>query len=129
MASASYWQRGESLDYVNSGDTKINAGTVILYGSKIGIAGCDIPAGGTGSIHVEGVFEMPKDYGESGKALTAGQAVYWDNSNSVIKAAVAQVVGTGGDAGKVTTEASAVHGYAVKAALTTDQTALIKINA
>ena len=72
-----------------------------------------------------GVFELPKDYGDSGKALTAGQEVYWDSVNSCIKAAVAQVVAEGA----VTTEASAVHGFAVKAALTTDQTCLVKINA
>lgn len=125
MATANYYQRGESLDYTNSGDSKINAGTIILFGSKIGVAGCDIAPGETGSLHVEGVFELPKDYAASDKALTAGQAVYWDNSNSVIKAAVAQVVA----AGAVTTEASPVHGYAVAAAASTAQTALIKINA
>ena len=71
------------------------------------------------------MFELPKDYGDSGKALTAGQEVYWDNGNSCIKAAVAQVV----TEGAVTTEASAVHGFVVAAALTTDQTCLVKINA
>lgn len=129
MATAEFWQRGETLDYTNSGDTKIAAGTIILLGSRLGVAGCDIPAGETGSLHVNGVFEMPKDYGDSGKALTAGQEVQWDSVNSCIKAAVAQVVGTGGDAGKVTTEASPVHGYVVAAALTTDRTCLVKINA
>ena len=68
---------------------------------------------------------MPKDYGDSGKALTAGQEVYWDNTNSVIKAAVAQVVAEGA----VTTEASAVNGFVVAAAATTDQKCLVKINA
>ena len=54
MAKGTYWQRGESIDYVNSGDTKIDANTVILYGSRIGIAGADIPAGEKGSLLVEG---------------------------------------------------------------------------
>ena len=125
MATANFYQRGESLDYTNSGDTKINAGTIILYGTKIGIAGCDIAPGETGSIHVEGVFEMPKDYAASDKALSAGDAVYWDNSNSVIKKATAQTVAEG----LVTAAASAVHGYAVAAAASNAQTALIKINA
>lgn len=125
MAKAAFWQRGESLDYTNSGDTKIEANTIMLYGSRLAVVGCDIAPGETGSLHVTGVFELPKDYGDSGKALTAGQEVYWDSVNSCIKAAVAQVVAEGA----VTTEASAVHGFAVKAALTTDRTCLVKINA
>lgn len=114
MATAEFWQRGETLDYTNSGNTKIAAGTIILFGSRIGVAGGDIPAGETGSLHVNGVFEMPKEYGDSGKALTAGQEVQWDNTNSYIKAAA---------------DSSPVHGYVVAAALTTDKTCLVKINA
>ncbi len=125
MATAAYWQRGESLDYTNAGDTKIAANTVLLYGSRLAIAGGDIAPGETGSIHVSGVFELPKDYADSGKAITAGQEVYWDSDNSCIKAAVAQVV----TQGAVTTEASAVHGFAVAAAATAATTVLVKINA
>lgn len=125
MAKAKFWQKGESIDYVNGTGSKIDANTIILYGSRLAVAGCDIAAGEKGSLYVSGVFEMPKDYGDSGKALTAGQEVYWDNTNSVIKAAVAQVVAEG----LVTTEASAVNGFVVAAALTTDQKCLVKINA
>ncbi len=125
MAKGKFWQNGESLDYLNSSGAKIEANTVIAYGARIGIAGADIPNGEVGALIVKGVFELPKDYGDSGKALTAGQAVYWDSVNSCIKAAVAQVVAEGA----VTTEASAVNGYVVKAALTTDQTVLVNINA
>ena len=39
---ASYWQRGEALDYVNAAETKIEAGTVLTIGKRIGIAGTDI---------------------------------------------------------------------------------------
>lgn len=129
MATAEFWQRGEAIDYTNTSGSKIAANTIILLGSRIGIAGGDIPAGETGSLHVSGVFEVPKEYADSGKALTAGQEVQWDDSNSYFKAAVAQVVGTGGDAGKVTTEASPVHGFVVAAAASADRTCLVKINA
>ena len=129
MATATYFQRGEAIDYVNSGDSKIAAGTILLFGSRLAVAGCDIPAGEAGSLFVTGVFRMPKEYAASDKALTAGQNVQWDNSNSYIKSAVAQVVGTGGDAGKVTTEASPVHGFVVEAAASADETVLVKINA
>lgn len=129
MATGTYWQRGEAIDYTNGTGSKISANTVILLGSRLAIAGADIEDGETGALIVSGVFELPKEYADSGKALTAGQEVQWDDSNSYIKAAVAQVVGTGGDAGKVTTEASPVHGYAVAAAASADRTVLVKINA
>lgn len=125
MAKATYWQRGDALDYTNGGSAKIEANEVIVFGTKIGVAGTDIAVGELGSLIISGIFEMPKDYGDSGKALTAGQEVYWDAVNGCIKAAVAQVVAEGA----VTTEASAVHGFAVAAAASADQTALIKINA
>lgn len=125
MASANFYQRGESIDYTNSGDSKIVAGTIVLIGTRVGVAAGDIAAGATGALHVEGVFEAPKEYAASDKALTLGQAVQWDNSNSYFKAAVAQVVAEGA----VTTEASPVNGYVVKAAASADQTVLVKINA
>lgn len=125
MATAKFWQKGESIDYTNGTGAKINANTIILFGSRLAVAGCDIPDGEKGSLYVSGVFEMPKEYADSGKALTAGQEVQWDDSNSYIKAAVAQVV-TGGS---VTTEASAVHGFVVAAAASADRTCLVKINA
>ena len=38
--TATYWQRGETLDYVNGTGTLIPAGTVLAVGSKhIGVAG------------------------------------------------------------------------------------------
>ena len=75
MASAVFWQRGEALDYLNSGSTTIEANTIVLYGSRIGVIGCDIAPGEAGSLHVAGVFRMPKT-GTS--AIAAGTDVYWD---------------------------------------------------
>lgn len=125
MATATYYQRGESIDYTNSGASTISAGTIVLIGKRVGVAAADIAAGATGALHVEGIFEVPKEYADSDKAFTVGQAVYWDNSNSIFKAAVDQVVAEGA----VTTQASAVNGYVVAAAATTSKTALVKINA
>jgi predicted RecA/RadA family phage recombinase len=56
MATATYWQRGEALDYVNNTEAIIEANTVIVYGDRIAVTGCDIAPGELGSIHVEGVF-------------------------------------------------------------------------
>ena len=108
---ANYWQRGESLDYMNSGDTKIEAGAVITYGARIGVAGCDIDPGEMGSINVEGVFEFPK---ASSTAINAGVAVYWDATNSVIT---------------TTSTNNTLAGFAAQAALSADATVLVKINA
>lgn len=80
MAKAIYWQRGETLDFTNNatGASKIEANTIVaLSGSRIGVAGTDIAVGETGSLHVTGVYEMPKTGDE---AIAQGEAVYWDGS-------------------------------------------------
>lgn len=59
-ARASYWQRGESLDYVNETGEMIEAGEVIAFGERVGVASTDIAPGEKGAIAVEGVFEVPK---------------------------------------------------------------------
>ena len=128
MATAAFWQRGDAIDYTNGSGSDIEANEIILAGSLLGIAGTDIPDGATGSLIISGIFELPKDYAASGKALTLGQKVEWDDTNSYIVAATEQEVGTGGDAGKVTTEAGPVHGICVAAAASADQTCYVKIN-
>lgn len=107
---ADYFQRGESLDYTNGTSNKIEAGDVVVFGTKIGVAGCDIVPGAVGSIHVEGVFAFEKATG----AITAGAAVYWDATN-----------------GKITTTSTdnTLAGFAVAAAASGDATVLVKINA
>lgn len=82
MAKATYWQKGQSIDYTNPSEAKISAGDVIPLGTRIGIAGTDIPAGGTGSVATEGVFVFPT----SGNEITLGASVYWDKASGVITA-------------------------------------------
>ena len=81
MAKATYYERGEVLDYANGTGSKIDANTVVVLKSgatgRIGVIGNDIPVGATGSVHVTGVFEMPKT---STNAIAQGEAVYWDGS-------------------------------------------------
>ena len=110
MAKASYWQRGESIDYTNGGSSKIDANTVIPFGARIGVVGTDIAAGETGSLIVAGVFELPKASG----AITAGAVVYWDATNSNIT---------------TTSADNTAAGFAVAAAESGDETVLVKINA
>ena len=63
MAKATYWQRGETLDYPNASGSKIDANTIVVLKTgatgRIGVIGTDIPNGETGSVHVTGVYEMP----------------------------------------------------------------------
>ncbi|MCM1122545.1 MAG: DUF2190 family protein [Eubacterium sp.] len=71
---ASYYQKGETLDYVNTTKGKIEAGTVLILGNRIGVAGTDIEAGAIGSVHVSGVYELDKKDTEE---LAVGTAVYF----------------------------------------------------
>lgn len=110
MAKAKYWQQGESLDYANSTGATIEANTIVEFGSRIGIVGCDIPDGEVGSLHVKGVFALPI----SSEAITAGAEVYWDDTNSVITA---------------TSTGNTLAGYAVAGVAATDTEILVNINA
>ena len=58
MSKASYWQRGETLDYKNTGSSTIEANTVVELTGRVGIAGTDIAPGAEGDLHVCGVFEF-----------------------------------------------------------------------
>lgn len=71
---ASYVQQGESLNFVNTGSAAIAAGEIVPLTTRIGVAGTEIPVGGLGTVHVVGVFEIPK---KAGEALAVGTAVYY----------------------------------------------------
>lgn len=77
MAKATFWQRGETLDYKNSTDKVIAENTIIPLGTRIGITGTSINPGETGSIHMTGVFEIKKT---ATTEVTMGAAVYFDGT-------------------------------------------------
>ena len=106
--SAKYWQRGEAIDYTAT-DALAN-GDVVDLATRIGVAGDDIPAGETGTVHIVGVFEIPKATGD----VTVGQALYWDKAEKKI---------TTDDAESTNTPA----GWAVAAAGSSDATVLVKL--
>lgn len=74
---ATYWQRGESLDYVNETMAVIEANTIIDLGTRIGVAGTSINPGEKGSLHVTGVYEIAKTGADE---IAMGAAVYFDGS-------------------------------------------------
>lgn len=57
---AIYWQRGEAIDYLNETDRTIEAGELVSFGEMVGVAGADIPPKTVGTLHIEGVFKIPK---------------------------------------------------------------------
>lgn len=75
MSKAAYWQRGESLDYLNETSAVIEANTIIPMVGRIGIAGTSINPHEMGSVHVTGIYEMEKT-GDT--EIKQGTAVYFD---------------------------------------------------
>ena len=70
--AAIFYQNGDVIDYTAAG--ALAFGDVVDLTTRIGVAGVDIPEGGTGPAHVTGVYQIPQATGE----ITVGQALYWD---------------------------------------------------
>lgn len=70
---AKYCHKGESIDFANTTEVKIEAGDVLAMGGRIGVAGTDIAPGELGSVHVSGVYELIK---KDKAAMAVGTAVY-----------------------------------------------------
>lgn len=71
---ADFYQEGAAIDYTPVAD--ITAGDVIVQGELVGVAKRDIAIGEKGALHVEGVFDFPKDGGV--EAFAIGDLIYWD---------------------------------------------------
>lgn len=106
MTTAEYLQRGETLDYTNATEETIPAGAVVTIGGRIGVTGCPIPPGKTGSLHVTGVFEITKT---GTAAIEQGAALYFDGTG---------ITDTAGDV---------KAGYAAAPADASAETVLIKL--
>jgi predicted RecA/RadA family phage recombinase len=74
---ATFVQQGDGIDFVAGAD--VNRGDVVVQGDLVGIATADVANGATGTITVEGVFDVVKD---SSISISAGAKVYWDAVNS-----------------------------------------------
>ncbi len=74
MTKAKYVQRGETIDFINSTTSNIEAGEVVPLTSRIGVAATAIPVGTKGVLNVMGVYDLPSITTE---ALTTGQSVYF----------------------------------------------------
>ncbi len=126
MTKAEYLQRGESLDYTNATEDTIPDGAVVTIGSRVGVTGCPIPPGRTGSLHVVGVFEIKKT---GTAAVEMGQTVYFDGTGITDTAAPASESGEEGDSEETAAPAVCVAaGYAAAPAAAGDDTILVQIN-
>ena len=70
---ATYYQRGETLDYFPT--ENVENGAVVSLGTRIGVAAAPISAGEQGAVHVVGVFAMAKANTEE---IKQGAAVYYE---------------------------------------------------
>ena len=116
MTKAEYLQRGESLDYTNATEDTIPDGAVVTIGSRVGVTGCPIPPGHTGSLHVVGVFEIKKT---GTAAIEMGQTVYFDGSG---------ITNAANDGATSNPTAYAAAGYAAAPAAAGDSTILVQLN-
>lgn len=71
-------QKGETLSFTNNGEDDIASGDVVPLPNRIAVAVTDISVGKSGSIDLEGVFELPK---KSTDVVEFGDDLYWDTAN------------------------------------------------
>lgn len=88
---ANYQQPGSTIDFINSTSDTIKAGQVVSLTTRIGVAGTEIAASAVGSLHVKGVFSMPKATG----AIEIGAAVYYNASTDKITTTASSAVPAG----------------------------------
>lgn len=106
---AIYIQPGDTPDYVNPTETTIEAGTLVVFGTRAAIAATTIPPGEVGSVTLIGAWEIPKDT----SAITAGAIVYYDAEN---------------DKATVTETDNTVIGIAIADAGTDAATVVVRLN-
>ena len=112
MATATFWQRGETIDLVNSTNNVIEANPIMVIGKRIGVAAMEAAPGQKYSVNVVGIYKFPK---KSAEAVTSGAEVYYDPDNGYITATKSETV--------------ILAGYAVADAADADATVSVKINA
>lgn len=113
--TAEYIQRGEALDYKNSGTKAIPCDTVVAVGGRVGITGGEIKPGEVGSLHMVGVYKLPKT---GTGAIEMGAAVYFDGAG---------ITGAENDGAASSPTAYTPAGYAAAPALAADTHVLVKL--
>lgn len=86
MATATYIQKGENIDYTSA--SAVGYMDVVPLTTRIGVALEPIVAGGTGSLSITGVYELPAAVPLE---IAVGEAVYWNTTNNNIDKTAAMV--------------------------------------
>lgn len=71
-------QRGETIDYKNSGAAVISVGDIVPLVNLCGVAEVDIAAGEEGVVAIYGVWEVAA---ETGVAFSVGDKLYWNTAD------------------------------------------------
>lgn len=103
-----YVQDGHYIDYTPG--TAVTSGSMVLVGTRVGVAPSDIPAATPGTLRVTGVFTVTKLTSDN---VAQGAALYWDNTNKRLT---------------TTSAGNTYAGWAHAAAGTSATTVNIKIN-
>lgn len=82
MAKAVYVQKGENIDY--KAENAVDYMDVVPMESCIGVALETIPAGGTGTVSLSGVYSITAKSAASGCAIKVGDAVFFNTTNENI---------------------------------------------
>lgn len=69
-------QDGKVIDFTEGGSADVKSGDVVVIGGMCGVAAVDIPKSGTGSVYIEGVFEIAK----AAEDVAQGDHLYFDDS-------------------------------------------------
>jgi predicted RecA/RadA family phage recombinase len=106
---ARFIQEGEAIDYTPA--SAVAAGAVVVVGAHVGITKNPILANALGAIAIEGLFDVVKVTG----VINDGAAIYWDADGNPLNG----TPGTG--AATITSAGNTFMGFAVGAALETDE--------
>lgn len=79
MATATYVQKGENIDYKAAADVAYME--IVPLAARVGVALTPITAGGTGTVSLTGVYDMPA---AASLAIAVGDKVYWNDKDKVI---------------------------------------------
>ena len=113
---AQFIQKGDIVDYTNSGEAAIEYGQLIIGKDKIFVAAEEIAPGATGGVHASGVFKMAA---ETTAAFAFGQKIYYDATSKVATATA--------ETGSTTKTPNAYIGIAVEVKAESAAVAKIKL--
>ena len=108
MPQATFVLEGDTIDFTAA--AAVVVGDVVVQGDLVGVVTRTLAIGELGSLIVEGVLDFTK---LTNVAFTAGQILYWDDTNNVVTA---------------TATGNKVIGKVVRAALTADPTVRIRMS-